>query len=47
MLELGIKLRKNDFMFFFFSVDVNMDLFDILYDVIWLDIEYINGKRWV
>lgn len=47
MLELGMKLRKNDSMLLSFSVDANMDSFDIPYDVIWLDIEHTNGKRWV
>uniref|UniRef100_A0A8W8IBF8 Neutral alpha-glucosidase AB n=1 Tax=Magallana gigas TaxID=29159 RepID=A0A8W8IBF8_MAGGI len=28
------------------NVDANMDSFDIPYDVIWLDIEHTNGKRY-
>lgn len=47
MLELGIKLRNNEPMLLSCSVDANMDSFDIPYDVIWLDIEHTNGKRWV
>lgn len=29
-----------------FSVDANMDVYDIPFDVIWLDIEHTDGKRW-
>lgn len=29
------------------SVDSNFDKFDIPYDVIWLDIEHTDGKRYV
>lgn len=47
MLNLGIKLRNNDPLLLSYSVDANMDSFDIPYDVIWLDIEHTNGKRWV
>ena len=30
---------------YFNSVDANMDMYDIPYDVIWLDIEHTDGKR--
>ena len=29
------------------SVDENFDAHDIPYDVIWLDIEHTDGKKWV
>ena len=29
------------------DVDANFDSHDIPYDVIWLDIEHTDGKRWV
>lgn len=31
---------------FFYSVDANFDKHDIPYDVIWLDIEHTDGKRY-
>ena len=27
-------------------MDANFDIHDIPYDVIWLDIEHTDGKRW-
>lgn len=34
------------FMLFGFSVDSGFDEYDIFYDVLWLDIEYIDGKKY-
>lgn len=31
----------------FFSVDKGFDDHDIPYDVLWLDIEHTDGKKWV
>lgn len=28
------------------GVDVGFDEYDILYDIIWFDIEYIDGKKY-
>lgn len=33
-------------MLFCFSVDSGFDEYDIFYDVLWLDIEYIDGKKY-